>query len=201
MNQIDQFRINMARYLQKASLLSDKHETYDSPTGNYRMEIDVFRSSTYSAHRYLSVATITDQRNEEHVATIARNYDPFWHCWLEYNGVEYLLCSEDFEGETVVDLMHRRTESYSSKEDRFIWAEFYPSPSRNRIAIIGCYWACPYEVIVYDFTDPLNLPLKRLTEITLPDNCAQFKEWLSDDEFTVEEDTGEVHHFIISQSD
>jgi len=197
MNQIDQFRANMARYLQKASLIPDKHETYDSPSGNYRMEIAAYRSPAYSMHRRISIATITDQRSGEHAATIARNYNPFWYCWLERDDVEYLVCSEDFEGQTVVDLTQRRMESYSSPDDRFIWAEFYPSPSKNKIAILGCYWACPYEVIVYDFTDPLDLPLKRIKEIDLPDNLATFKEWLNDNEFTVVDDTGEAHHFMI----
>ena len=30
------------------------------------------------------------------------------------------------------------------------------------LAVDGCYWACPYEIVFYDFSDPSRLPLPEL---------------------------------------
>jgi len=55
--------------------------------------------------------------------------------------------------------------------------KFYPSPGRDKIAIVGCYWANPYFVVIYDFQNPTQLPLKRIIEILLSGN--DFEKWIS----------------------
>ena len=42
--------------------------------------------------------------------------------------------------------------------DPFIWTEILPSPDKTKLAVIGCYWACPYEVVVYDISKICQLP-------------------------------------------
>lgn len=66
----------------------------------------------------------------------------------------------------------------AAKEDGFIWVEYFPSPTGQRLAVIRCYWACPSEVVVYDFTSPMNLPLTELARADLPPNAKVI--WQSD---------------------
>jgi hypothetical protein len=44
----------------------------------------------------------------------------------------------------------------------FCWAAHYPSLDRRFLAVDGCYWACPYELVIYDFTQPMELPYPEL---------------------------------------
>jgi hypothetical protein len=40
-----------------------------------------------------------------------------------------------------------------------------PSPDGLTLAVEGCYWACPYDLVFYNFSDPTKLPLPELTRI------------------------------------
>ena len=42
----------------------------------------------------------------------------------------------------------------------YYWAVYSISPNLLFLAVDGCYWACPYEVRIFDFSDPLALPHK-----------------------------------------
>jgi hypothetical protein len=103
------------------------------------------------------------------------------------DGRDYLLFPEDLEGQTVIDLMTGRVEGFSSPDDTFIWTEFHPSPDVSLLAIIGCYWACPYQVTVYDFREPMNLPLPKVGEFVLTGGSARFGGWVSATAFTLVE--------------
>jgi hypothetical protein len=91
-----------------------------------------------------------------------RNDDSVFHGWLNVNNKNYLLLSEDLQGKSIFDLTERRFYSYSFKEEEFIWCEYYPSPNSQKLAIVGCYWACPYEIVVFDTSNPLNFPYNEL---------------------------------------
>jgi hypothetical protein len=47
----------------------------------------------------------------------------------------------------------------------FCWASVHPAPDGLTLAIEGCYWACPYELVFYDFRDPQNVPLLEIARI------------------------------------
>ncbi len=99
------------------------------------------------------------------------------------------------EGQTVIDLSSGQVAGFSSPDDPFIWTEFHPSPDKTRLAVIGCYWACPFQITVYDFREPMNLPLPTIAEFMLPGNNAKFKEWISADSFTLLDEIGKVWMF------
>lgn len=44
----------------------------------------------------------------------------------------------------------------------------------------GCYWACPYEVIAVDFSDPFAAPLP----VLMQGDAESFGEWVGPDSFT-----------------
>lgn len=88
------------------------------------------------------------------------NEEYFFHAWLTATNTEYFICAEDaFGGITMVDLTNRQIAGYSPGEDRFICTDFSLSPSGKVLVTIGCYWACSYVIKVFDFSNPLQLPL------------------------------------------
>lgn len=89
----------------------------------------------------------------------------FPFAWVEehHNGHTYLICGEDSEGQTVIELDTTKRVDFvpSSAKDGngFIWTSINPSPDGLILAVEGCYFACPYEVRMYDFKNPLSHPL------------------------------------------
>lgn len=99
--------------------------------------------------------------------------------WVPREGRDDLLRPEDLQGQTVVGLAEGRVEGFTSEDDPFIWTQFHPSPDALLVAIVGCYWACPYEVVVYDFRRPMSLPLPVVARFALPDSDSEFNSWIA----------------------
>jgi hypothetical protein len=96
-----------------------------------------------------------------------------------------LVFAEHRGGQSIIEFPALKFESYFEDANDFIWTEFHPSPNRDKLAIIGCHWACPYEVVVYDFRLPLRLPLTILTREILGDDHENFDRWISDTSFSL----------------
>ena len=106
---------------------------------------------------------VTTKNGTEISADIKRNYSNFWYTFHDdERGNTYLLCGEDYQGQTVVNLTTGEKKSHvpdsAQKGHGFCWTCAMVSPDKSVLAVNGCYWACPYEVRFYDFTDPMNLP-------------------------------------------
>lgn len=46
------------------------------------------------------------------------------------------------------------------------------------LTVDGCYWACQYDLVIYDFTDHTRSPLPELARF---ENLDKFKGWRDDD--------------------
>ncbi|MHC4478215.1 MAG: hypothetical protein ACYTEL_21465 [Planctomycetota bacterium] len=44
------------------------------------------------------------------------------------------------------------------------------------LAVDGCYWACPYDLVFYDFRNPDILPLDEIKRIASLDDCERWKD-------------------------
>ena len=197
MNQINQKRAEIEKFFNPALILPNEHITNVSTSGNYLLDINVYAVNDPDRNWHISVATITDLRTKEVVTKIKRNDDNFFYTWIHCGETEYFICSEDIEGQTIVDLSHRQLASYYSDDDLFIWMEFYPSPNRDKIAIVGCYWASPYFIAVYNFQNPMQLPLERIIEIPLSDNT-NFEKWISNDVFCTKDKNGSIQNHKVA---
>ena len=100
------------------------------------------------------------------MAVVNRNYDHFPFAWTERhaNGHDYLICSEDYMGQTIIELDTDERRDFVSEDEGFCWVNYSVSPNRQFVAVDGCYWACPYELCIVDFSEPLVLPYKKLWE-------------------------------------
>jgi hypothetical protein len=136
-----------------------------SPSGKYQLTKTRYTAgpSTWGFSRGVVVSSET----RELVADVKRNYGAFWHAWVEHpNSNEYLLCGEDYQGQTVVNLSQGKVHTYfpdgGHNGGGFCWAQVFPSPDGLMLAVDGCYWGGPYDLVFYDFRNPDVLPFAEL---------------------------------------
>lgn len=143
----------------------DSRKLVVSPSGHYELEIE--RYSTDPNSWNYSRGIIRRTSDQKFIADVKRNYGHFWYAWVEHiNGNEYLLCGEDYQGYSIINLTQEKYNVFFPEDGHkglgFCWTAVYPSPDGLVLAVDGCYWACPYEVVFIDFSDPANLPLPEI---------------------------------------
>ncbi len=158
-------------------------ERFPSPSGRYVLETARYQQPdtqwSYSRGILGEIAT------GRVIADVKRNYGHFWHAWVrKADGSEYLLCGEDYQGYSVIDLATEQMTVEFGKHGfegwGFCWASVQPSPDGKVLVVEGCYWACPYELVFFDFSDPSVLPLPELFRVS-EDNAPG--EWVGDEEY------------------
>lgn len=80
------------------------------------------------------------------------------------NEQEYLLFNIDLYGYSVLKLgtgeaVHYIPEKSFRGGETFIWVDAIYCKVSNLLVANGCYWAAPSGIEVYDFSDPMSLPL------------------------------------------
>jgi hypothetical protein len=153
---------------------SDSASLIASPSGHY--ELEIWRYSTVPNSWNYSQGIVRRSSDQKVIADVKRNYGHFWHAWVQHpNGNEYLLCGEDYQGYSIVNLTQEAYQVFFPESGYnglgFCWTAVYPSPDGLILAVDGCYWACPYEIVFFDFSDPTTLPLpeiKRCQDVTDP---------------------------------
>jgi hypothetical protein len=176
-NRIDKIRADIIKDFNENTFQKGDAETFLSPSKQFRLDTTNYWQKEPSWD--LTKVEIYDQELNEKIFGFFVNESRFFYGWLTADGVDYLICAEDiFGGQTVVDLTNRKMNGYSPNENGFIWTDFHLSPDGKTLATIGCYWACPYVIKLFDFSDPLNLPLREIKEIDLLDNDEIIVGWL-----------------------
>lgn len=178
-------RIKIEQIFIPENKIADSKKIRVSPSGNFQFEF--YRYSTGPKTWEYSRAIVTRISDSEVIADIKRNYGAFWHVWSEHpNGNEYLLCGEDYQGYSVINLTtgdyHVYFPEAGYKGAGFCWAFVYPSPDGLVLAVDGCYWACPYDLVFYDFREPDKLPYLEMARF---DNLNDSDGWLDNDTFVL----------------
>jgi len=145
-----------------------------SPSGKFRIEIH--RYATLPNRWDYSRGLVTDTSSGNLVADIKRNHGHFWHTGVQHpNGNEYLLCGEDYQGYSTLNLTTGKYQLYfpeaGYKGFGFCWVQVHPSPDGLVLAVDGCYWACPYELVIFDIHNPENLPYPELARFEELHSC------------------------------
>jgi hypothetical protein len=139
-------------------------ERHLSPSGRYDLEVVQWENERGWNYSEGSVVSGTG----ELIARIRRNYGSFPFTWCEDhpNGHDYLVAGEDYQGQTVIELdTGARVDHLTDAAQPgagFCWARHYVTPDKSVLVVDGCVWACPYELVAFDFSDPLNLPYPEL---------------------------------------
>ena len=182
MNQIEKIRTEIKEFFDPSRLVKDSQEIFISPDKKYRLETSNYWQDKEDVNWDVTKVEIYDIQSEEKIFDFFGNDRRFFHQWLNKDGIKFLICAEDlFGGQTVIDLTNRKMESYSPDEDGFISTEFHMSTDGKKLATVGCYWACPFVIKIYDFEEPLVLPLKELDEIELLDADETITGWLDNE--------------------
>jgi hypothetical protein len=156
----------------------DDIEVINSPSGKYSVTVTKYK--TNKENKVYTLGSVYLNSNKQLISEIQRDYATFPLTFVENhpNGHDYLVCSEDTQGQTVVELDTGEKVSWVPILAGFCWVDMTPSPSRTLIAVDGCYWACPYEIKIYDFSNPMKPPFECLTEDY---SIEKFNGWNVDD--------------------
>lgn len=131
----------------------------ESPSGKYTLEIESIPTKPGCWNYTRGTVRGTEG---EIIAEVDRNYSSFPHLFVEghANGHDYLVCGEDYQGQTVIELDTGLKRSFLPEEAAkgfgFCWTDYKYDPTNKLLLVAGCYWACPYEFRVYDFSDPMG---------------------------------------------
>ncbi len=171
-------------------------EIHISPSGNYSLEIIEYTEGPQSWN--YSRGIVRDIASQKIIADVKRNLAGFWFAWVLRPDGEYLLCGEDYQGYNVIDLAREinaltfPVEAY--KGLGFCWGGVYPSPTGQVLAVEGCYWGGPYDIAIYDFSDPCRSPLPEIMRV---EDVFEAKGWLSESEFEFTVEDGDVTRSVV----
>jgi hypothetical protein len=172
-------RDEMMTYIQDKFYIPEETEIFHSPSRRFNLEIHHYYYEEGIRIYNYTKGIITDIDNKI-IDIIYRDYDPFLFCWVEMDGVEYLLCGIDYQGYSIVNLSKKETKHFVPEEayvgSGFCWAEIMYFQHKKIIVVDGCYWACPYELVFYDFSNPMNVPYKELFRVEV-DSITNWDNW------------------------
>jgi len=165
---------------------TDESERIYSPSGNFYLIVSSYDTGE-NTWAY-SQGTIIDSKSNKIITDVKRNFSSFWHTWVAHtNGNEYLLCGEDYQGQTVVNLTKGTVKNHFPETGfdghGFCWANAMPSKNCEVLAVEGCYWACPYDVVFFDFKNPDELPFKELKRI---EDVGKIEGWNENNDFILD---------------
>jgi hypothetical protein len=73
------------------------------------------------------------------------------------DGHSYFIFRTDLYGYGIYDMTDKKEFRHIPKAtETFIWTEVAYNPKNDILLVDGCYWACPYGVILLDFKNPLR---------------------------------------------
>ena len=181
-----QKRLEIEEAFQAVTPGLDEIELVTSPSSRYSLEIIEYSNGPHAW--CFSRGIVRDTQTGLVLADIKRNYGIFPFSWAENHpaGHDYLICSEDYQGQTVIELDTGNRVDYipdsAEQGSGFCWVAHYPSPDGRFIFVDGCYWGCPYELVLFDFTQPMQLPYAEIKQWPVfevkgfqPDGSFQFR--------------------------
>jgi hypothetical protein len=177
-----EWREDVLNKFDNRTLVDGSNEHHISPSGLFTLDISEYRGSDDSWS--YSRGVVKEAGSSKVIADIKRNYPMFWYCWVKQEQGEYLLCGEDYQGYNVIDL-HNTNNSFTFPSGAlegmgFCWADVKPSPDGKILAVEGCYWGCPYELVFVDFSDPMRSPLPELQRFAY---LGVTEKWINEGEF------------------
>ena len=177
-----EWRARIEERFASMALVADSKAKHVSPSGRYELEVSRYGAgeNTWNYSRG-EVRRVADQSA---VADVLRNYGTFWFCWVSRGDDEYVLCGEDYQGYNVINLSTGMNVLTFPREAfngaGYCWGQVHPSLDGTTLAVEGCYWAAPYSLTFYDFSDPTRSPLPQLARY---EDLDQVKGWVSAREF------------------
>ena len=177
-NDIEKIRTDIKKYLD----LDNKEGEEDyrlSETDNFYFTAENFRQNDTKRNWVVSKIKIWETGNPTFdFDYISNSEDTIQQsCWMIKDGTEYLFLPEATGGQSVYDTKLKQLHSFYSDEEPFIWLKLCPSPDGNKLAVEGCYWACPNELRIYDISEIAKLPYPLIHQETKFDQNCEIEKW------------------------
>jgi hypothetical protein len=153
-----------------------EHSDENSACGKCRITHDLYGG--------VSVVLVQKSGTEDVLAVVLRDDDRSGYSLITGHAHgDFLCCPDTLMGQTVVKLATGELATFVSEGEGFIWVNIAMSPGGEKLAVYGCYWAWPYGVMVYDFRNPMTLPLPELAWVDAPsgEDYAHFEGWADSD--------------------
>ena len=143
-----------------------------SPDGRYKL----ISTPIPQAPGCWNVLSIEVRRTEDNalIGTTTRNFhDHEILHFVAQDGVDYLVISENYHGgHGVMNLATGEKAVYDPEDtphekNQQFWCWAAPvshDPASKELVIAWCYWACPYDRITFDFSNPMAPPYPILLE-------------------------------------
>lgn len=130
-----------------------------SPDGKHRLVITPY--STKKDCWSYTQGLVYKTGNSKLLFEVQRNYCSFPYSWIDHpNGHQYLICGEDYQGQTILELNTGKRLDFLPPEAKdgagFCWVQHRFDPVSKTLVVCGCVWACPYEFRFYDFSNPME---------------------------------------------
>jgi hypothetical protein len=160
MNTIEEIRNEIKKYFVPNGKINESKIIF-SPNRKYRIETHSYTQSKPNCNWEVTKVEVFNVFEKKLLFSFFVNEGTFFHSWLTKEGIEYLLCAEDFcGGQTVMDLSNKIMSSYTTSEDGLIWMKHLLSPNQKLLAVLGCFWGTASFIRVYHFDKPMDLPLQ-----------------------------------------
>lgn len=132
-----------------------------STSGKYEIEITSYKTDGFGGTR----AAIYQKEGDgwrQLPFDVMRNYGHFPFLFIEGHatGHDLLVCGEDYQCSTVLELDTGRRRDFVPFEEvfgwGFCWGSYEYDAASQLLIVDGCIWACPWEYRFYDFSDPME---------------------------------------------
>lgn len=149
---------DLSKYILPENEVVKCRREVQSPKGKYRLVIQAYTTGKGSWNYTRGTVYVGDAE----LVAFNANYSSFTHSFVEDhpNGHDYLICHENYQGQTVCELDTGRVRRFLPEEAAkgfgFCWAGHEFHPQTQLLVVNGCYWACPYEDRTYDFSNPME---------------------------------------------
>lgn len=185
-NEIEEIRKDIIKYFDVNNRIG-KEDYKLSETGNFYFTVEKFRQNDAKRNWIVSKIEIWKTGSPtfdfDYIANSEDVFDDY--CWIIKDEIEYLFLPEAIGGQSVYDSQNKRLHSFYSNQEPFIWMGLYPSPDMNKLAVDGCYWACPNELRIYDISEITKLPYKLIyQESNFGDGCV-VEQWKDNTHLTI----------------
>ncbi|HEX2953707.1 MAG TPA: hypothetical protein VHR47_06955 [Bacillota bacterium] len=185
-------RFGLEQYFTNAYLLPEETEYSVSPSGG--CALTVFRYCHQEGNGLLFLSKGVLRFDDDMLIEVKRDADYFQYAWLQHRTGEYLICGEDSQGYSIVDLKSRAIHHFVPEEaylrGGFSWIKPYASKDGDILAVEGCYLGQPCQVVFYDISKPLSLPYREILRLT---EYGEIIGWKDQRNFEyIDEETGEV---------
>jgi len=147
-------------YVPEKMIKCETHEWQDAKGVLYTLEVQTF----HSERGRMGVSRGIVRKEGRDIARVDRNHDYFWYRFFNHsNGSSYLVCGEDYQGLTVIDMTQESRADFvdetASRGFGFCIVDAaFDSEYAPVLSVMGCIWSGPFERISYDISSPMNLP-------------------------------------------